>query len=94
MNAPTDNNQRHVYTVSLDKIPFGRPFMMLNYPGIYIRIKNIENYGLVRNCAMGRMEFPFNDDGHHVPIVSLETGDMMYMSKVKPCMVYPGEHLK
>lgn len=81
----------HPYTIELEKIKPGRPFMMVNYDGVYIRIVTDENYGIVRDSAISRKEYPFNDDGVHVPIVDLHTGNLFYMAKSKPCFLYPGE---
>lgn len=81
----------HPYTIELGAITPGRPFMMVNYTGVYIRVVSDPEYGLVTNRALGRSERPFNDDGCHVPIVELATGRLSYMAKAKPCMVYPGE---
>lgn len=69
----------------LDTIECGKPFMMINYPSVYIRIKADRRYTIKREAAMGITEYSFNDDGCHVPIVDLYTGHMFYMSKKKPC---------
>jgi hypothetical protein len=81
----------HPYTVTLEEIAPGRPFMMVNYHGIYIRVDSDKEYKLKRPAAMGEIEHPFNGDGQHIPVVELLTGRLFYMAKIKPCMVYPGE---
>lgn len=82
----------HAYTTELGNIAPGKPFMMVNYSGVFIRVKADSKYLMKRPGAMGMVEYPFNDDGNHIPIVELATGILSYMSKIKPCMVYPGEN--
>lgn len=82
----------HCYTVELKDVQPGRPFMMVNYPGIFIRIFCKSRIVIARKLdAAIPADHDFNDDGCHVPIVELSTGNMSYMAKIKPCMLYPGE---
>ena len=82
----------HAYTTELGNIAPGKPFMMVNYSGVFIRVAADKEYLIKRPAAMGMTEYSFNDDGNHVPIVELATGQLSYMSKMKPCLVYPGEN--
>jgi len=75
------------YPVTLQDIPFGVLFTMLNYKGNFMRVKCLtKNLGVVRPYRAGGPDpVPFNDDGFHVPIVELATGNVLWMSKRKPC---------
>lgn len=84
----------YAYNVVLGDVAPGKPFMMLNSRGIYIRVEGGKDLKIVRETIYGRKECAFNDDGHHIPIVELATGKLSYMSKLKPCLVYPGEDYK
>lgn len=79
----------HPYNVALGDIKPGKPFMMVNYPGIYIRVEADAKYEIRKFNVFDTLTL-FNDDGIHVPIVELATGHLFYMSKIKPCFVYPG----
>lgn len=79
----------HAYTVKLEDIGYGRPFMMVNYKGVYIRVQSFSKNLFIQG-AMGQYS-DFNDDGFHIPIVELGTGHLMHMWKGKPCFLYPGE---
>ncbi len=80
----------HGFSVTLDKILYGRPFMMVNYSGVFIRVFG-DPKSMTFERHRGSNPLPFNDDGSHVPIVELATGKLSWMSKEKPCLVYPGE---
>lgn len=82
----------HPYNVILEEIAPGRPFMMVNYHGVYIRVDSEKEFKIKRPAAMGTLEHPFNGDTHYLPVVELTTGRLFYMSKKKPCMIYPGEN--
>lgn len=81
----------HVYTKPLEKIGFGRPFMMLNYTGVYIRVVGNDDYRLTVRRSMGDFTSSINDSDGSLPIVELATGRLSYMEKEKPCFLYPGE---
>lgn len=65
----------HVYAHELKDITPGRPFLMVNYKGAYIRVE----------CS----EIP-KKDGYQL-LVELATGRAFYMCDEKPCFLYPGE---
>lgn len=81
----------HVYTKKLGDLGPGRLFTMVNYKGAYIRV---EAQGDLKTLSTVGDPHPFNDDGCHVPIVELSTGYLSYMSKDKPCFLYPGEDIQ
>ena len=84
----------HTYTTELGDIGPGVIFMMVNYPGVYIRVKARDLQICFPGSFNPEKQRDFNDDGHHVPIVELANGHLFYMSKIKPCMVYPGQSLR
>lgn len=95
------------YPTSLENIEPGRPFFMLNYSGLFMKVRVTENYyrftmkKCIQKIDVGTPSFPrevyfvpcddahlLNDDGHHVLIANLTTGELVLMSKEKPCKVY------
>lgn len=82
----------HAYTTKLGDIGPGRPFMMVNYKGPYIRVEADRDLKML--SGVFSEPYAFNDDGHHVPIVELSTGHLLHMSKDKPCFLYPGEETR
>jgi len=72
----------HPYSTKLGDIGCGKLFTMVNYKGAFIRVKMGDN----NMVWSGRDKF--NDDGFHVPIVELATGDLFFMSKEKPCYIF------
>jgi hypothetical protein len=72
------------YPLRLGDLPIGIPFEMLNYDGMYKRVQtqqHLQTYSEHRGTKI----LPFNDDGYHVPIVEEKTGNLIWMSKIKPC---------
>ncbi len=86
---PKDGKMNHIYTHKLGDIKPGRLFAMVNYNGAFMRVK-AENLMAQRSAAMGVITYDFNDDGNHVPVVKIETGQLFYMAKEKPCYLFPG----
>jgi len=75
---------RSVYNRKLADIPCGSTFIMLNYKGLYMRVRTDPDYKLLTKYGNAEPKC-FNDTGFHVPIVELATGALFYMSKRKPC---------
>ena len=71
---------------TLEKIPCGLPFTMMNYSGAFIRV---ETDGEVQTIKAARLAnpLPFNDEGFHMPVVELGTGRLFWMHKSKPCAI-------
>jgi hypothetical protein len=81
----------HAYQVKLGEIGVGKPFRMVNYEGVWMRVS--ANH-ITMLSGFNREERQFNDDGFHVPIVDLGTGNLIHMSKVKPCLIFAGESFR
>jgi len=76
---------RKEYPTELADCAPGRPFFMLNYDGLFMRV--FAN-GLRAYRGVDPLASDFNDMGYHYPIVNLTTGELTHMHKTKPCRVY------
>ena len=73
-----------VYNTNLGQIEFGKLFLMFNYSGVFMRVKTDNHIKTINNRRVN-VELPFNDDGVHVPVVSMLNGHIIWMAKEKPC---------
>lgn len=75
------------YPSELGDVQPGRPFFMLNYEGLFMRV-NGASLKLVEADGCWVRTWDFNDRGEHYPIVNLTTGALFHMHKTKPVRVY------
>jgi hypothetical protein len=70
----------HCYATALKDVSPGRPFLMVNYKGAYIKVVCEEHKDHKLSAA-----------DHYSLIVELASGKAFYMANEKPCFLYPGE---